>query len=66
MVCDCHISWQNNFCDTRLNPYSIGIWSATGCNFANARKTEGLNPYSIGIWSATLTGVRRGANPYLS
>ena len=40
----------------RLNPYSIGIWSATQTLRANARKVKSLNPYSIGIWSATLEG----------
>ena len=37
-----------------LNPYSIGIWSATYYkgNVAT-RHRRSLNPYSIGIWSAT-------------
>ena len=38
-----------------LNPYSIGIWSATNTNTANTNTANGLNPYSIGIWSATMS-----------
>ena len=39
----------------RLNPYSIGIWSATlGGFLLNINMETGLNPYSIGIWSATV------------
>ena len=43
-----------------LNPYSIGIWSATIYKLLNDVTKEGLNPYSIGIWSATRveTGTR--------
>ena len=37
-----------------LNPYSIGIWSATQMNVLLLYLTKNcLNPYSIGIWSAT-------------
>ena len=35
-----------------LNPYSIGIWSAT-TSTSHPTTCSGLNPYSIGIWSAT-------------
>ena len=35
-----------------LNPYSIGIWSAT-FDFECREHGLSLNPYSIGIWSAT-------------
>ena len=52
-----------------LNPYSIGIWSATSAKWGVHKATVRLNPYSIGIWSATSvrrTMVRRGLslNPY--
>ena len=41
-----------------LNPYSIGIWSATHTSASHAEQCHwGLNPYSIGIWSATLSGA---------
>ena len=51
-----------------LNPYSIGIWSATQQD-AQAVEVVGLNPYSIGIWSATLEDMYEkvesgGLNPY--
>ena len=36
-----------------LNPYSIGIWSATMEFTPDNKEVYGLNPYSIGIWSAT-------------
>ena len=36
-----------------LNPYSIGIWSATMAHLGCHSFASGLNPYSIGIWSAT-------------
>ena len=37
-----------------LNPYSIGIWSATSkYKYQKVMKLISLNPYSIGIWSAT-------------
>ena len=36
-----------------LNPYSIGIWSATLGQRSSERGFVCLNPYSIGIWSAT-------------
>ncbi len=36
-----------------LNPYSIGIWSATMSQTLIPYSTQRLNPYSIGIWSAT-------------
>ena len=36
-----------------LNPYSIGIWSATFTSQKNSAFPWRLNPYSIGIWSAT-------------
>ena len=39
-----------------LNPYSIGIWSATIERRALLLgPLKSLNPYSIGIWSATMT-----------
>ena len=37
-----------------LNPYSIGIWSATKTIKFTVSTERRLNPYSIGIWSATL------------
>ena len=38
----------------RLNPYSIGIWSATLVQVhLQMENFLRLNPYSIGIWSAT-------------
>ena len=37
----------------RLNPYSIGIWSATTNKEIKEFVIMSLNPYSIGIWSAT-------------
>ena len=53
MVCD----WQENIHITEktvsLNPYSIGIWSATEVITALQFSEHSLNPYSIGIWSAT-------------
>ena len=39
-----------------LNPYSIGIWSATRLQKAIKKQCICLNPYSIGIWSATWKG----------
>ena len=36
-----------------LNPYSIGIWSATPMKMVLLSAIMRLNPYSIGIWSAT-------------
>ena len=36
-----------------LNPYSIGIWSATKAEKHVDKIQVSLNPYSIGIWSAT-------------
>ena len=36
-----------------LNPYSIGIWSATEEDMMEELAWYSLNPYSIGIWSAT-------------
>ena len=36
-----------------LNPYSIGIWSATKHYLYVWNTNFSLNPYSIGIWSAT-------------
>ena len=36
-----------------LNPYSIGIWSATRQVLHGSFGIARLNPYSIGIWSAT-------------
>ena len=41
----------------RLNPYSIGIWSATHCYCTDKAFDACLNPYSIGIWSATLLSI---------
>ena len=54
MVCDQGIHWVNVRQNEGLNPYSIGIWSATEGIYPKSDWTlEGLNPYSIGIWSAT-------------
>ena len=52
MVCDLKKkkSWKRK---SSLNPYSIGIWSATEFKGNQAPKEMRLNPYSIGIWSAT-------------
>ena len=69
MVCDlvC-LSLKPNM--VSLNPYSIGIWSATIREAIGTTKMECLNPYSIGIWSATrLTQTATcsnltGLNPY--
>ena len=54
-----------------LNPYSIGIWSATiQSRLGQAHLLMGLNPYSIGIWSATIQSrlgqahLLMGLNPY--
>ena len=52
-----------------LNPYSIGIWSATLEAHKNIITHCCLNPYSIGIWSATtistaLTFMLISLNPY--
>ena len=52
-----------------LNPYSIGIWSATTDLRGTRRGANRLNPYSIGIWSATVgnlfvSTIVRGLNPY--
>ena len=45
-----------------LNPYSIGIWSATLLSNCKHHHTS-LNPYSIGIWSATyLTFLSKNIN----
>ena len=52
MVCDLQLSLLvSNLLS--LNPYSIGIWSAT--YYFEVVRVDGscLNPYSIGIWSAT-------------
>ncbi len=53
----------------RLNPYSIGIWSATNSVCFMMKSGGRLNPYSIGIWSATWQASSRsynksGLNPY--
>ena len=42
-----------------LNPYSIGIWSATCSQDNGASWVPRLNPYSIGIWSATMLKASR-------
>ena len=51
-----------------LNPYSIGIWSATNDGTSFDSMGVGLNPYSIGIWSATgqivVVDFAPGLNPY--
>ena len=52
-----------------LNPYSIGIWSATQLNFSFKTFRCSLNPYSIGIWSATFIWSKNRSccgslNPY--
>ena len=53
MVCDIENILDGMFLSS-LNPYSIGIWSATFAKKAFAKYLQnGLNPYSIGIWSAT-------------
>ena len=55
MVCDVHKMVRERYFFSCLNPYSIGIWSATAIVKAAAVPNPfGLNPYSIGIWSATV------------
>ena len=71
MVCDIALSRAKNCVLTCLNPYSIGIWSATS-KYIEALLINyySLNPYSIGIWSAThaAAGLSRAEtaslNPY--
>ena len=52
MVCDALAKGDKEavYC---LNPYSIGIWSATVSFVLDKEFDTSLNPYSIGIWSAT-------------
>ena len=53
MVCDAISKKPNPYQNKSLNPYSIGIWSATFEVVRVGNAYYGLNPYSIGIWSAT-------------
>ena len=52
MVCD-SVSDIDDLFFISLNPYSIGIWSATSMSMNKEYLRARLNPYSIGIWSAT-------------
>ena len=52
MVCDMK-NLDINKKEDCLNPYSIGIWSATYYRPHWCAPHRRLNPYSIGIWSAT-------------
>ena len=53
MVCDFLNGQYNTGMAISLNPYSIGIWSATRRIKFLQTNMYRLNPYSIGIWSAT-------------
>ena len=53
MVCDQLNKYTTDEIVSSLNPYSIGIWSATDGKEIYIERTSRLNPYSIGIWSAT-------------
>ena len=53
MVCDASVRRIMAHLGCRLNPYSIGIWSATSSLHISMLLRPSLNPYSIGIWSAT-------------
>ena len=53
MVCDSDEIALLDLAYPSLNPYSIGIWSATDTEEEEEDMIGGLNPYSIGIWSAT-------------
>ena len=65
MVCDLErIHYPSSI--GSLNPYSIGIWSATGSSPKIHQFIVCLNPYSIGIWSATSEIKSVGLDCYLS
>ena len=69
MVCDRRKDFRDNWVQLCLNPYSIGIWSATELTADEIATLKSLNPYSIGIWSATLCvlsllPILESLNPY--
>ena len=65
MVCDFEVVRVGETYFAGLNPYSIGIWSATDWLSSHENDYYCLNPYSIGIWSATHTEVHGRYAPYL-